>query len=168
MSDLGLRKDDMPFVEEFVKFVGKIFPSLLQVVSFVIMAVIVNTRGEGSFSNVDLGILPFHLTLVGGGIALVHIAILFLFVYKCDPAYTRSMSPEKIVAVLIHKNMIPAEIDVSCSRKAKYILMEAITKANGNFKFKQDVKEEVEVNLEENPDSFNLSGILNIEGKFLC
>jgi len=126
-----------------ITFGMKIIPSLIQAFGTVIFSAVIYTRGDDRFSNIDIGISPFHLTMVAGGIEVLHVTSLLLMVYWADPQHVQSLSDEKKLEILILMDKIDDKIDVSCSRKAKDIIKEVIEKNEGFDVYQEDIQTEI-------------------------
>ena len=129
---------------ECTMFKTKVGPSILHSLGTVIFTVIFYIKGDNSFSNVHLGISPFHLTLVGIGIEALHLVSLLTLVFWADPKYIQTLSDEKIVEFLIEKGLVEESVDVSCSRKAKDITREVVGKDETSVSvYKEDMIKEM-------------------------
>ena len=126
-----------------ITFGMKILPSLIQASGTVIFSAVIYTRGDDRFSNIDIGISPFHLTMVAVGIEVLHVTSLLLMVYWADPQHVQSLSDEKKLEILILMDKIDDNIDVSCSRKAKDIIKEVIEKNEGFDVYQEDIQTKI-------------------------
>ena len=128
---------------EVITFGMKIIPSLIQAFGTIIFSAVIYTRGDDRFSNIDIGISPFHLTMVAGGIEVLHLTSLLLMVYWADLQHVQSLSDEKKLEILILMDKIDDNIDVSCSRKAKDIIKEVIEKNESFDVYQEDIQTEI-------------------------
>ena len=126
-----------------ITFIVKILPSLIQAFGTVIFSAVIYTRGDDRFSNIDIGISPFHLTMVAVGIEVLHVTSLLLMVYWADPQHVQSLSDEKKLEILILMDKIDNNTDVSCSRKAKDIIKEVIEKNEGFDVYQEDIQTQI-------------------------
>ena len=110
----------------------KILPSFVGTIGNVTFVLLFYFKGDESFTNVNLGITPFNLSLISIGNDVVHLMSLVYLVYRADPQYTKALSNEKILDILIRMKKIDDSIDVSCSRTAEDVIREAIEK-DDNF-----------------------------------
>ena len=121
----------------------KVMPSILNALGTVAFTVIFYLKGESGFSNIQLGISPLRLVLIGLGIELTHLISLLLMIYRADPQLVQTLSNEKIVDFLIKKGKIDPDVDVTCSRTAKEILHEVLSDGRDLFVYKEDIKLEM-------------------------
>ena len=128
----------------WAKFVVRTYPSLLHAAGTITFSILFYKKGNESFSNVDIGITPFHLTLIGVTIEAIHLISLLILIYKADPSQVQSLSDEKIVEYLIRKNKVGKDVDVSCSKKAKDIIKEVVKSNDGTCEvYKEDIRDDI-------------------------